>query len=140
MVKNSTLIKINNFFFHIQGFMAVFTVLVLIGYGLYLIIMYIRSKTENYNDNFICTMTFNDINPNLVNEYMKYDNKNIPYGPCKNAKLKMVVNTCAVDENGVQSPNCKPNANVSSSVGTPITYSSSDVSFGEITKFFGVSV
>jgi hypothetical protein len=140
MVKNSTLRKINNYSDIIQGIIATLCILVLIGYGLYLLIIYIRSKTENYDDYFTCTMTLNDIDPNLVNEYMKYDNKHIPYGPCKNAKLKMVVNTCAVDENGVQSPNCKPNANVISSVGTPINYSSTNVSFEEITKFFGVSV
>ena len=142
MVKQKKTIagKINNYIFYVQGFIATVCVLALIGYGLYLLIMYIRSKTEKYDDYFTCTMTLNDIDPNLVSEYMKYDNKHIPYGSCKNAKLKMVVNTCAVDENGVQSPNCKPNANVASSVGTPINYSSTNVSFEEITKFFGVSV
>ncbi len=138
--KKTTLGKIIDFTYAIDGIIIALCILVFIGYGLYLLIMYIRSKTEKYDDYFTCTMTLNDIDPNLVSEYMKYDNKHIPYGSCKNAKLKMVVNTCAVDENGVQSPNCKPNANVASSVGTPINYSSTNVSFEEITKFFGVSV
>ena len=139
MVKQKKTIasKINNYIFYVQGFIATVCVLALIGYGLYLLIMYIRSKTEKYDDYFTCTMTLNDINPNLVNEYMKYDNKHIPYGICKNATLKMVVNTCP-DVDGVQSPNCKPNADVVSSNGVPINYIS-NVSFDGITSFFGVS-
>ena len=138
MAKKTTFGKIRDFTFAIDGIIMALCILVLIGYGLYVLIMYIRSKTEKYKDYFTCTMTLNDIDPKLVSEYMKYDNKHIPYGPCKNGTLKMVVNTCAVDENGVQSPNCKPNANVVSSEGNPITYSSTNVSFEEITKFFGV--
>ena len=140
MVKQNKIIfgKIGDFIFYVQGFIATVCVLALIGYGLYLLIMYIRSKTEKYNNDFTCTMTFNDINPNLVNEYMKYDNKRITNGICKNGTLKMVVNTCA-DIDGVQSPNCKPNVSVLSSKGYPISnYSNTNVSFEEITKFFGV--
>ena len=141
MVKQKKTIvgKINNYIFYVQGFIATVCVLTLIGYGLYLLIMYIRSKTEKYDDDFICTMTLNDINPNIVNEYMKYDNKRIPYGICKNATLKMVVNTCP-DVDGVQSPDCNSTANVVSSNKTPINYSTSNVSFGEITRFFGIKL
>jgi hypothetical protein len=138
--KKTTLGKIIDFTYAIDGIIIALCILVLIGYGLYLLIMYIRSKTENYADYFTCTMTLNDIDPKLVSEYMKYDNKSIPNGSCKNATLKIVVNTCAVDENGVQSPNCKANANVVSSKGNPISYSPTGTTFEDITKFFGVSV
>ena len=134
----STFKKIDNYIFYFQSFIAVFCVLLLLGYGLYSLIMYIRRKTENYKDNHICTMTLYDIDPNLVNAYMNFDNKRIPAGYCKNATLKMVVNTCAVDENGVQLPNCNPSANVVSSDKTPIPYTSTNVSFDEITRFFGI--
>jgi hypothetical protein len=137
MVKRSTLVKLGKYGFIYEAIIATFCILVLICYGLYLLIMYIRNKTEKYDDYFTCTMTLNDINPNLVNEYMKYDNKHVPYGICKNATLKMVVNTCP-DVDGVQSPNCKPTADVVSSNGVPINYIS-NVSFDGITSFFGVS-
>ena len=130
--------KINDYIFYYQAFIVVFGVLGLLGYGLYMLIMYIRSKTENYVSNTICTMTLNDIDPNLVNAYMKFDNRRVPAGYCKDATLKIVVNTCAVDANGVPSSNCNPNAHIVSSDQTPIPYTSTNVSFDEMTRFFGL--
>ena len=136
--KQSSFYKFLRFAEYVQGTISFICVLVLLGYGLYRLIMYIRSKTENYVGNTICTMTLNDIDPNLVDAYMKFDNRRIPAGYCKDATLKMVVNTCAVDANGVPSYNCNPNANVVSSDQTPIPYTSTNVSFDEMTRFFGL--
>ena len=81
-------------------------------------------------------MTLNDIDPMNVNQYMKYDNKQVPCGDCMNATLKVVVNPCADDENCVQMTNCKPNVNIVSSNKKPINYSDSDVSFDKLDNFF----
>ena len=107
-----------------------------IGYSFYLLIKYIIKKIENYDDYYTCTMTLNDIDPMNVNQYMKYNNKYIPCGDCKGATLKAIVNTCAIGEDGVQSPNCKPNVNVVSSIPKPIDFADSNVAFDKIDSFF----
>ena len=107
-----------------------------IGYSIYLLIQYIKQKVENYDSYYTCTMTLNDIDPMNVNQYMKYDNKQVPCGDCMNGTLKVVVNPCADDENGVQMQNCKPNVNIVSSNKKPIHYSESDVSFDKLDRFF----
>jgi hypothetical protein len=135
--------KHNNTIFLLAQSETIITVILLliifvgfIGFGIYLLIVYIKKKVENYDSYYTCTMTLNDIDPMNVNQYMKYDNKHIPCGDCKDATLKVVVNTCAVDDDGVQSPNCKPNLNVVSSIPKPIDFSGSDVSFDNINRFF----
>ena len=89
----------------------------------FIYIQYIKyNNNEKYNlDTFlntefskICTMTLNDIDRKNVDEYNSFNNREIKCGDkCNSGILKLNINTCATDENGVSVPNCFPNANIS---------------------------
>jgi hypothetical protein len=97
---------------------------------------YNQYDTEPFsNDYYTCTMNLFDINNRFVDEYMKFDGKHIPCGPCQNAKLKMNISPCATNANGSPSPKCDQNANIVSSDGRPIVYPSF-VTLDKIKKFF----
>ena len=91
----------------------------------------INSKINKINNNtyepfdyYNCTLNLKDIDTKVIDEYMKFDNRHVACGPCKNATLKMNILPCATNENGSQSPNCNQNASIVSSDGRPITFTS----------------
>ena len=98
----------------------IFILLLILAYFIY--IQYI--KYNNYEkdnvDKFlntefskICTMTLNDIDNRNLDEYNSFNNKEIKCGDkCSGGILKLDINTCATDENGVSVPNCFPSANI----------------------------
>ena len=95
-------------------------------------------ETEPF-DYFNCTMTLDNINPRFINNYLQFNNKHISCGTCTNATLKMVVNPCPQDENGVPDPNCKQNASIESSLGNPVVFTY-DVTPKNISKFFCINL
>jgi len=83
----------------------------------------IKQSKEPF-DFYTCTMNLKDIDPMFVDEYMKYDNRHVACGPCKNSTLKINVIPCSTNDIGTPSNDCKQNANIISSLGNPITYPS----------------
>jgi hypothetical protein len=111
--------------------------------SIYLIFQIIRKNINLHTkiskepfDFFKCSMTLNNINPKFKNEYLKFDNKHVSCGPCKNATLSVDVNTCPVDEYGSSSPSsCKPEGYVISSFGNPIIFNY-DITSDNMKKFY----
>ena len=90
-------------------------------------------------DYFSCTMTLDNISPNFIKNYLKYNNQHISCGTCANASLKMVVNPCPQDENGVPDPNCKQKASIESSLGNPVVFTF-DITPKNISRFFCINL
>jgi len=102
---------------------------------LILFIYFIVKKDEPFGF-FTCTMTLNDINPKFKSEYLsKFNNKHVSCGPCKNATLKIKINTCPVDEYGSPSLKCNKEGFIKSSFGNPILFKY-DISTENMSKFF----
>ena len=97
-------------------------------------IYYIKNKKEPF-DFFTCTMTLNNIDPKFKNNYLKFDNQHVSCGPCKDATLKLNINTCPVDENGSTISNCKQSGSIKSSFGNPIVFTY-DVTPDNMGNFF----
>ena len=117
-------------------------------YFIYLIIViiilvllyYIKNNKNNKNnkepfDFFTCTMTLNNIDPKFKDNFLKFDNKHVSCGLCKDATLKLNINTCPVDENGSTISNCKQTGSIVSSFGNPIVFTY-DVTTDNMSKFF----
>ena len=81
-----------------------------------------QTPIESFRDWFTCTMTLQDVDPKIVDEYMKYDNQHIKCGQCKNAKLRLNINTCPTNINGSSTPNCVQTASIQSSLGDNIQF------------------
>ena len=89
---------------------------------------------------FDCYLKLLDVNPKLVNEYMKYDKQYITNGNCKNATLHMTVEPCPTNTNGAPlTAQCSETAILTSSKGNPqmFTYS---ITPQNISKFFGIKL
>jgi len=97
-------------------------------------IYYIKNNKEPF-DFFTCTMTLNNIDPKFKDNYLKFDNQHVSCGPCKDATLKLNINTCPVDENGSTISNCRQTGSITSSFGNPIVYTY-DVTPDNISNFF----
>ena len=104
------------------------------------------TKSETVNKSsikypyFDCYLKLVDVNPKLVNEYMKYDRQYITNGNCKNAILHMTVEPCPTDKNGSPlTAQCSETALLTSSKGNPqrFTYA---ISPQNISKFFGINL
>ena len=134
--KQSSFYKFLRFAEYVQGTISFICVLVLLGYGLYRLIMYIRSKTEHFIEFFKCTITLNDIDPKLVDEYMKYNDKRIPDGKCKFGRSEIIINTCPVDANGIVLQSCKKSGSIKSSIDNPSLTLPTDISPDSIKQFF----
>jgi len=119
--------KTHNIFFFIK-YLIILILLILFSY-------FILKKNEPF-DFFTCTMTLNDINNKFKNEYLtKFDNKHVSCGPCKNATLKLNINTCPIDEYGSPSLKCIQEGFIKSSFGNPILFKY-DISSENMSKFF----
>jgi hypothetical protein len=88
---------------------------------------------------FTCTMTLDNMNPQFINTYTKFHNQHVSCGDCTNATLKMVVNPCPQDENGIPDPHCKQKASITSSSGNPIVFTY-DITPKNISKFFCINL
>jgi len=97
-------------------------------------IYYIINKKEPF-DFFTCTMTLNNIDPKFKDNYLKFNNRHVSCGPCKDATLKVNINTCPVDENGSTLPYCKQTGSITSSFGNPIVFTY-DVTPDSLGNFF----
>jgi hypothetical protein len=91
-------------------------------------------KNEPF-DFFTCTMNIDNIDPKFKDNYLKYDNQHVSCGPCKDATLKININTCPVDEYGSTLPNCQQKGSITSSFGNPIIFTY-DVTPENMSKFF----
>jgi len=94
---------------------------------------------EQFNDYFDCYLKLVDINPQFVNQYMKFDDKHVSTGRCTDARLHVTVEPCATDSNGIPSSSCMETATLSSSKGNPLEFPYI-VSPENMTKFFGIKV
>lgn len=81
-----------------------------------------QTPIESFRDWFTCTMSLQDVDPKIVDEYMKYDNQHIKCGQCKNAKLRLNIKTCPTNINGSSTPNCVQTASIQSSLGDNIPF------------------
>ena len=90
-------------------------------------------------DYFTCTMTLDNVSPQFVNTYSKFNNQHISCGTCANATLKMVVNPCPQGPNGIPDPNCKQKASIESSLGNPVVFTY-DITPKNISNFFCINI
>lgn len=90
-------------------------------------------------DYFNCQMTLDNISPQMVSNYLKFNNQHISCSDCTNATLKMVVNPCPQDANGVPDPNCKQKATIESSSGNPVVFTY-DITPKNISRFFCINL
>ena len=105
-----------------------------------LIMYYAKNKnTIDTFDFFNCTLNLENINPQFANNYLKYNNKSVTCGPCANATLKVNVNTCPLDDNGIPLTSCKQKATVTSSYGNPIIFKY-DITPFNVSKFFCIEL
>ena len=95
-------------------------------------------KTEPF-DYFNCTMTLDNISPQFVNTYSKFNNQHISCGDCTNATLKMVINPCPIDKNGIPDANCKQKASITSSLGNPIVFTY-DITPKNLSNYFCINL
>jgi hypothetical protein len=124
------MVKNNNIFLFIKYLLVLIILILLI-----LFTYFIVKKNEPF-DFFTCSMTLNDINHKFKNEYLtKFNNKHVSCGPCKNATLKLNINTCPIDEYGSPSSKCKQEGFIKSSFGNPILFKY-DISSENMSKFF----
>lgn len=101
------------------------------------IIIFNRKIHSTFTDYFDCYLKLSDINPQLINAYMKYDNKHVANGKCENARLHISITPCPTDENGVPSDKCHEGVNLISSKGNPLVFPY-DISPGNVGKYFGI--
>lgn len=102
-------------------------------------IVYIKFIKENYSNYFDCYIKLTDINPQFVDNYMKFDNKHVSEGRCTDARLHVTVIPCATDSNGIPSSSCMETATLTSSKGNPLEFPYK-ISPDNLTKFFGIKV
>jgi hypothetical protein len=126
------MIKINKNHFFMLLFIIIFILV---------IIYYAKNKIDSIDPFafFNCTLNLENVTPQFKQNYLKFNNKNVMCGPCEGATLKVNVNTCSLDENGVPLPYCKENAKVVSSFGNPIIFKY-DVTPQNISKFFCINL
>jgi hypothetical protein len=92
-------------------------------------------------DYFTCRMKVVNIDNNFADNYRAFNKKHVSYGPCKDATLYMDVETCPVDKNGSQLPNCPydKGGEIISSKGNPIVFDRK-INPPNISDFFGISM
>jgi hypothetical protein len=118
----------NNIIIFINYLLILLILIILLSY-------FILKKDEPF-DFFTCSMTLNNINPKFKDEYLsKFNNKHVSCGPCKNATLKLNVNTCPTDEYGSPSLKCNQEGFIKSSFGNPILFKY-DISTENMSRFF----
>jgi hypothetical protein len=88
---------------------------------------------------FTCTMTLDNVSPQMVNNYLKFNNQQISCSDCTNGTLKMVVNPCPQDENGVPDSSCKQKATIETSSGNPVVFTY-DITPKNISRFFCINL
>jgi len=93
---------------------------------------------ENFNDYFDCYLKLTDINPQFVNQYMKFDNQHVSNGKCKDATLHVVIEPCPLDENGIPLSSCRQNATLTSSKGNPLIFPY-DITPLNVSNYFGIN-
>jgi hypothetical protein len=93
---------------------------------------------ENFNDYFDCYLRLTDINPQFVNQYMKFDNQHVSNGRCKDATLHVEVEPCSLDDNGIPLSSCRQNATLTSSKGNPLTFPY-DITPSNLSNYFGIN-
>lgn len=82
-----------------------------------------KNPIELFRDWFTCTLNLEGVEPQMVDEYMKYDNQHIKQGRCKNAKLRInISSTCPTTANGGTSSYCMQTASINSSQGDMIEF------------------
>ena len=118
-------------------FFNIIVVLIIISVIISIIILLNKKHIDNFNY-FTCSMTLNDINPKFKDDYLKFHNRTGKCGDCKNAIIKLDVNTCPVNEYGSPSPYCKASGFIESSLGNPITFKY-DISPQNMKKFFCIN-
>jgi len=97
-----------------------------------------RNANEYFNDYFDCYLKLTDINPQFVNQYMKFDNQHVSNGRCKDATLHVVVEPCTLDDNGIPLASCRQNATLTSSKGNPLTFPY-DITPLNVSNYFGIN-
>jgi len=115
-------------------FIYIIIIIILIKIIILASIYYIKNKKEPF-DFFTCNMTLNNIDPKFKDNYLKFDNQHVSCGPCKNATLKVNINTCPLDENGSTVSYCKQTGTITSSFGNPIVFTY-DVTPDNMANFF----
>ena len=95
---------------------------------------------DNSGDYFDCYLTLTNISPQFVNTYMKFNNKHISNGPCKNAKLHVDAQPSPTDINGSALKNNNLEyAILTSSKGNPIVFPYK-ITPQNISTFFGINI
>ena len=95
---------------------------------------------DKSGDYFDCYLTLTNISPQFVNTYMKFNNKHISNGPCKNAKLHVDAQPSPTDINGSALKNNNLEyAILTSSKGNPIVFPYK-ITPQNISTFFGINI
>lgn len=102
-------------------------------------IIYYKFIKEQFVSYFDCYLKLTDIQPQFIEQYMKFDNKYVSRGKCTDATLHVTVEPCATDSNGIPSSSCMETAVLSSSKGNPLEFPYK-VSPENMSKFFGIKV
>jgi len=103
-----------------------------------IVIYVLKTPKDGFMNNYFdCYLKLTDINPQVINAYMKYDDKHVSSGVCENARLHVVVEPCPTDSNGIPSDKCRETVVLTSSKGNPVEfpYSLSPMNVG---KYFGI--
>jgi hypothetical protein len=89
-----------------------------------------NSNAKEYYENmnmkkrpfFTCYVNLSDIDPKMVSTYMNIDNKIAKCGPCENALVRMQVEPCPTDNNGIVNTKCSSQIQIYSSQDMPIGF------------------
>ena len=111
------------------SYLLIFLIIIILIYCYFII-----NKKEPF-DFFTCTMNLENIDPKFKDNFLKFNNRHVSCGPCKNATLKVNVNTCPVNQYGSPLSSCKQSGNITNSFNTPIVFKY-DITPDSMNKFF----
>jgi hypothetical protein len=123
--------------FNINNIIIIFLIIIIF---ITMCIIYNKFNKEHYanTDYFDCYIKLVDINPQLVEQYMKFNNRHVSKGNCTDATLHVTIDPCPTDTNGIPSTSCMESATLTSSKGNPLEFTYK-VSPENMTKFFGIN-
>lgn len=94
--------------------------------------------TESFSPYYTCYMKMYDIDPRFVNNYMKFNNKHVKCGVCQDSILKLQIEPCPTNINGIPNESCDQYAKLFSSKGLELQYTKK-ISPGDLSNFFCIT-
>ena len=81
-----------------------------------------EAKRQDKNPFFTCYVNMSDIDPLIIPTYMELDNKISKCGPCENALVRVQIDPCPTDINGIVNSKCSSQIRIYSSQDMPIQF------------------